>query len=152
MPCPCCSPSSAAHAQGFPDAMAVSLTHIDIEGVRLGIYAKERQQPQAVVVHLRLGLDVSAVLDHDDIGATANYAAVVQTAQEVCLSRHFDLLESLVIALVRALLLQHPKIMWADVEVVKTHAPVPARVAARWARCRGCLKAGAASPSGRPPF
>jgi dihydroneopterin aldolase len=131
--------------------MAVSLTHIDVPGVRLGIYAKERQQAQPVVAHLRLGLDVSEVLHHDDITATANYAALIQTAQDVCHSRHFDLLESLVAALVHQLLGQHPKLMWADVEVEKTQAPVPARVAARWARCRGCLRPNGAFPSGRPP-
>ena len=150
MRCPCCSFASTP-CPCHPDAMAVNLTHIDVEGVRLGIYAKERQQCQPVLVHLRLGLDVSAVLHHDDITATANYASLIQTAEDVCHSRHFDLLESLVMTLVRELLGQHPRLMWADVEVVKTQAPVPARVAARWIKCRGCLEADAASPSGRPP-
>jgi len=149
MPCPSCRPSQM-QTKCHADAMEVSLTDIGIDGVRLGIYAKERQQPQPVVVHLRLGLDVSAVLHHDDISGTANYATLIDTATEVCRSRHFDLLETLVMTLVQGLLGQHPKVLWADVEVVKIHAPVPARVAARWIRCRGCFR-GAASPSSRPP-
>lgn len=116
--------------------MDIHLLDIPIDGVRLGIYPQERAESQPIVVHLRLTVDVRAVQSADSIACTADYAAIIAGTQEVCLSQHFDLLESLVMAVTRHQLLAHPTVLRADVEIIKIRAPVRARVSARWQLCR----------------
>lgn len=142
MICVCEDLSSAQHRL-CAQSMRVSLTHIQVPGVRLGIYASERNNTQPVVVHLQLALDVRRVADQDAIGSTANYASLVSDVLDVCGSRHFDLLESLVMTLTAAILDRHATVMGVDVEVEKPLAPVAARVSARWMRCRGVSGLGA---------
>ncbi len=141
MKCTCHSADKNGRPQPLagPRPMAINLTDIAVEGVRLGIYPQERHDVQPIVVHLRLLVDVSAVAHGDDIAHTADYAAIIRGAQGVCLSQHFDLLESLVMAVARQQLLAHDKVLWADVEILKLKAPVAARVSARWQMCRCAL-------------
>lgn len=133
MNCACSCPScAAAAAPGRLPVMSVELLDVAVPQVSLGIYPKERQAQQPVVVHLRLGLDVHAVARTDAVEHTADYAAVVACVHAVCTAKHYELLESLVMAVARQLVRQHPTVMSADVTIEKTQAPVAARVAARW--------------------
>lgn len=121
--------------------MVVELLDIHVSEVSLGIYPKERREPQAVVVHLRLGLDVQAVAQVDAVEHTADYASLVADTQDLCTRGHFELLETLVMALARHLLQRHKTLVHADVTIDKVHAPVQARVSARWRLSRLALEA-----------
>lgn len=135
--CSCC----AAPTESALPKMAVELLHINVPGVSLGIYPEERRRLQSVVVHLRLDLDVAAVAHHDGVEHTADYAVVVADTLAICTSGHFDLLETLVMAVARQLLERHVTVLNADVTIEKTHAPVAAQVAARWLLSRRHLQA-----------
>lgn len=132
----CQMPYGAAHP-GCMQSMQVVLDAIDVPDVRLGIYASERTCGQRIRLTLTLGLDLSGVRQRDHIDETADYAMLIDGVITLCQSKHFDLLETLVLALTQWVLGVSSRIVAAQVTVYKLEAPVAALVSASYVLCRG---------------
>jgi dihydroneopterin aldolase len=73
------------------------LTGIEAAG-RHGANPGEKDAPQPFVVDL----EVEVAAERDDLGATADYRTLVRTVRETVEETSFDLLESLALAVARA--------------------------------------------------
>jgi len=94
------------------------LTGITASG-RHGANPGEKDLPQDFVVDLDVEVEVSS----DDIGATADYRKLIQTARDVVAGTSFDLLESLADDVARAVA-RMPRVIRATAIV---HKPAAAR-------------------------
>jgi len=91
-----------------PSRVRDDALHFRIEGLglqaSLGIYPDERRYRQAIVVDIIWSLARGDLLASDEIGNTVDYDAVVHVIEEVLADRHFNLLETLVLSIEKALL------------------------------------------------
>lgn len=100
-----------------------------IEVKRLAVYAHHGVMEQERVVgnHFEISFRLDYPFDRgeagDDIAATVNYAEAIAIAREVC-SRPVALLETVALALRRALTLRWPAISGGYVKVAKPTPPV----------------------------
>jgi dihydroneopterin aldolase len=94
------------------------LTGIGAEGHH-GANPGEKDEAQAFVVDLDVEVEVSG----DEIGATADYRALIRTARQTVEREHFDLLENVADAVARAVL-AHNGVVRATAIV---HKPAAAR-------------------------
>lgn len=100
--------------------MSVRLFLTGIEAVgRHGANPGEKDEPQPFVVDL----EVEVAAERDDLAATADYRALVRTARETVEGTSFDLLESLALAVARAVA-AHEGVLRATAIV---HKPAAAR-------------------------
>ncbi len=111
------------------------LTGITASG-RHGAKPGEKDRPQDFVVDLDVEVEVAS----DDIGATADYRRLVETAREVVSGGSFDLLETLADAVARAVA-KLPRVVRATAIV---HKPV----AAASNEIQGVAAAATAEPGG----
>jgi dihydroneopterin aldolase len=94
------------------------LTGIDVLGHH-GANPGEKDRPQAFVVDLDVEVDVTG----DEIGATADYRALIRTARETVKGERFDLLENVANAVARAVVAQ-PGVTKATAIVHKPSAAI----------------------------
>jgi dihydroneopterin aldolase len=92
------------------------LTGIGASG-RHGANPGEKDRPQDFVVDLDVELEVTA----DDIGSTADYRKLVKTVRHVVAGESLDLLESLAVAVARAIA-ELPRVVRATAIVHKPAA------------------------------
>lgn len=87
----------------------------------IGIYAWEKQAPQALQLDLEIGLPDSRPCTSDDINDALDYADVVRRIRQMLAERHFNLLEALAEQIAR-LLIDDFRSPWVRVSVAKLQA------------------------------
>ena len=101
------------------------LTEIHLEQVqafcRLGIYENERQRGQAVIVDLKIGLDLSDACNGDKMEDSISYVDLSHTIQNVAKSKEFNLIEHLCKCIIDKLFNDFKQINSVD---IKIHKPV----------------------------
>lgn len=71
----------------------------------VGILDRERVEPQPITVALRLGLDLGPTGEQGDLARGVDYAAVDEQVRFLAVEGRFRLIESLAVAVLRAVLL-----------------------------------------------
>lgn len=104
---------------------------------RIGVTERERAQPQPLGLFLTLHLSERCERFADDLGRTANYSAVRQTALAVAAERPRQLLETLAADLAAAVLAGYPACGAVELELRKWVLPDTDFVAVRLSRSRG---------------
>lgn len=98
---------------------------IKIKNLRLrtiiGLYDWERQQPQEVIVNVRMEFDGSRVAQSDRIEDTIDYKALKQRLLKEGEASQFFLIERLAGRLLE-IVMENPLVQEASVEVDKPHA------------------------------
>ena len=106
---------------------------IELRGLRVtavvGVLAEERLRRQPLEIDLDLERDFTAAAAGDNLGATTNYAAVLERATAVAVAGQFQLLETLAVRVAEAVLALDPEITAVTVAVRKLRPPVPDDVA-----------------------
>ena len=100
----------------------IAMDIIFIETLRaetlLGVYPRERVQPQTVEIDLRIGFASTSAGASDDLGDTIDYAQVVARIRADLVETRFHLLEALA-EHIAALLLGEFAAAWVRVSVAK---------------------------------
>ncbi len=73
----------------------IRLRGLQIEGARVGVYPRERDNPRPIIVDLGVATSVAAAADSQRLGDTIDYDALATVVHEVSLSRHYNLIETL---------------------------------------------------------
>lgn len=76
----------------------ITIQHLHCEG-RIGIYPREREVTQPLVLHVALTFDATDVLRSGDVAHSVDYDALCRRLCARIASQHFDLLETLLAAL-----------------------------------------------------
>lgn len=110
-------------ARSHPDRL--SLLGLQFQA-RHGVLAHEKASPQPFEVDVVLHADLSAAAEHDDLGATVNYAALYGVVRDVVTGPSFDLIEALAGAIARAALAATDAMLVdaVEVRVRKPKAPI----------------------------
>lgn len=106
---------------------------------RLGVSEAERATPQPLGLFLTLHLAVRCEECGDNIGRTANYSAVRQTALAIAAERPRRLLETLAADLAAGVLAGYPACAAVEVELRKWVLPDTDFVAVRLSRRRHAI-------------
>jgi dihydroneopterin aldolase len=91
----------------------------------VGIYERERQTPQTVVVDVELEYDFTAPASSDAIGDAVDYDAVARRLTELVQARAFQLIETMAEEGAAMLLARLPQVRTVRLEIRKP-AAVPA--------------------------
>ncbi|MBI2104477.1 MAG: dihydroneopterin aldolase [Candidatus Omnitrophica bacterium] len=102
-------------------ADTLSLQDITVE-CRLGVHEWERETPQTAWVDLELAIDAAAAAAADDVEATVDYAALVESVRRLAQSRPYRLLETLAEE-IASLVLGEAGTPWVRVRVKKQALP-----------------------------
>ena len=105
----------------------IRLQRLAIDGVRLGIYPHERDDPRTIVVDVGLWVPISIAAASELISDTVDYDGVAATIREVSRVRYYPLVEALCETLARTLL-ERFAIDRVSVEVAKPDALAPGTV------------------------
>jgi dihydroneopterin aldolase len=101
---------------------------ITISGLRVmasvGVLDEERQRIQPLIIDCVLEVDLTAAGASDALNDTINYATVIELAENLALSHHHDLLESLADEIARGSLALDDRIAGIDVAITKVRPPV----------------------------
>ena len=73
----------------------IRLQRLAIDGVRIGIYPHERDDPRTVVVEIGMWVPIATAARTEKIEDTIDYDAVAAHAREVCRRRYYPLVEGL---------------------------------------------------------
>jgi len=111
------------NARSHPDRL--SLLGLRFEA-RHGVLAREKELPQPFEVDVVFHADLSAAAEHDDLGATVDYAALYGVVRDVVTGPSFDLIEGLAGAVARATLAATDAALVdaVEVRVRKPRAPI----------------------------
>ncbi len=100
----------------------MKLRVINLEAdVFLGVYDWEKEKSRKVVINLWVDYDAVHAVQTDSLEHAINYETLEQRVLEVAKSRHFNLIESLVEEVGRAVL-AFPQVAEARVEIAKPGA------------------------------
>jgi dihydroneopterin aldolase len=106
----------------------VSLDQIALRGLRVfgyhGVLDSERRDGQEFAIDVVLWLDTSAAAASDDLGLTADYAALADRLAAIVAGPPVRLIETLAQRLAEAALAQ-AQVREVEITVHKPHAPVP---------------------------
>ena len=91
----------------------------------VGIYERERQKPQAVIMDIDLDYDFAAAARSDAIGDAVDYDRVASGVTELVQRRAFQLIETMAEETAAMLLAQLPPVRTVRLEIRKP-AAVPA--------------------------
>lgn len=91
-----------------------------------GAFVEETRLGQRFEVDLRLGLDLSAAGQTDDLDRTVDYGRVAETVRAIVEGPPFKLIEALAEAIAGAILTGFPVVDTVEVRVAKPSAPVAA--------------------------
>jgi len=101
------------------------ITEIYLEDVqaycRLGIYENERKRGQAVIVSLRVALDLSAACNLDRIENSISYVELSHIIQDTAKAKEYNLIEHLCKSIADELFKKFERIETVD---IKIHKPV----------------------------
>lgn len=61
----------------------------------IGIYARERIEPQPLLIDLEMTCDIRAAAENNDLDASLNYAAISESVISFCQQAQAELLETL---------------------------------------------------------
>lgn len=102
---------------------------IDLRGLRVfahhGVFDHERRDGQEFVVDLTVWIDMSAAAASDDLADTADYGALASICAGIVGGTPRDLVETVAVAAVDAVLASDPRIRAAEVTLHKPSAPIP---------------------------
>ena len=127
-------------------ADTLHLQDITIE-CRLGVYDWERATPQTAWVDLELAVDAAAAAA-DDVEATVDYAALVQSIRRLAQGRPYRLLETLAEE-IASLVLGEAGTPWVRVRVKKRALPGVGYAAVELERTAARRRAGRRPARGR---
>jgi dihydroneopterin aldolase len=88
---------------------------------KVGVYAREKDRPQPVLVDVTIGADLLAAAESDDLALTEDYTVLARLITNVATERHHSLIEHLAHAIAKALL-DRPRVFSAEVTVHKPGA------------------------------
>lgn len=86
----------------------------------IGVYARERQIKQTVVLNIELGSDISRAAASDEMTDTIDYSAIVERLSAFVSNSKFKLLESLATN-IADLLLNEFQVPWLKLYVAKPY-------------------------------
>ncbi len=113
---------------------------IEIRGLRVyaivGALPEERTRAQPLEFDLDLERSLRAAAEGDDLGATTNYAVVVDTVAALARAGHFILLETLAHRTAERILDLDSEVSAVTVGVRKLHPPLEEDVSTVGVRCR----------------
>ena len=98
----------------------------------IGVTAKERAEPQDIIIDVELGIDLSAPGASDSIHDTLNYSDAWESIRAYVAGHEFHLVEALARGVGLDLMERHALVEWASVRVNK-----PAALASRGATGAG---------------
>ena len=101
----------------------------------IGVYPREREAPQAVIMDLTLHTDLQVAGRSDQLADTTDYAALVARVRKAASESHFQLLEALA-EHIAGLCLREPRVAAVDVTAAKPGALPGAGVAVTIRRSR----------------
>lgn len=109
--------------------------HLHIQSLEItasiGVYDWEKRAPRPLLAHISIAYDASAAVASDDINDALDYAHIAARVAETAKARHYNLLETLVQAVGRAVL-EIPRVAEVEVEITKPGAlPGAAMVSAK---------------------
>lgn len=99
------------------ESYSLFLRGFEVE-TRIGIHDFERESAQRLAISISIDIDPARLPGTDDIAATFDYDWVRDSVRKLATSRHFDLQETLVCAIVD-LLAGRPEIARVRVETAK---------------------------------
>lgn len=113
----------------------IRLQSLAIDGVRLGIYPHERNDPRTIVVDVGLWVPITKAARSELITDTIDYDGVAAAVREVSRARYYPLLEALCETLAQTLL-ERFAVDRVAVEVAKPDALAPGTVSIAIERSR----------------
>jgi FolB domain-containing protein len=134
------------------DSATVDVIELDASvACIVGILARERVEPQPLRVALQLGLALGPTGETGDLARSVDYGAVDEQVRFLAVEGRFRLIESLALAVLRAVLLPpaadeaRAAVAWAEVRIAK---PAVLREAVAAVRLRRDATWAAAEPDG----
>jgi dihydroneopterin aldolase len=88
----------------------------------LGVYGREREQPQTILVDVELDYDFAAAAASDEVGDAVDYDRVAAEVTALAVRRQFRLLESMAEETVAMLLDQLSAVQTVRIEIRKPQA------------------------------
>ncbi len=98
--------------------MHYHLKNIEVEA-RLGVYESEKLAPQKILVSVEYDFDSGVSAQSDNLEDTIDYSRIEALLHEVCVSKHFELLETLHSDLVLTLKRKFPQLKNLTVQIEK---------------------------------
>ena len=87
----------------------------------IGIKEEEINNPQDVVINVYLTYDATAAVDNNEIASALNYRTITKQIIHHIDGNRFALLERMTHE-VLSIVIEHPAVQWAKVEIDKPHA------------------------------
>jgi dihydroneopterin aldolase len=88
-----------------------------------GVFEHERENGQPFVIDVVVHLEAAAAGASDDLGETVHYGVLAEQIVQAVESDPVDLIET-VAERVAAIVLEHPRVLMAEVTVHKPEAPI----------------------------
>ncbi|MDD3840196.1 MAG: dihydroneopterin aldolase [Clostridia bacterium] len=102
---------------------SISIKDLEIYAYH-GVNEEEKKLGQKFSISLKMYVDLKKAGISDDISDTINYAEVIQDIKSICISKSYNLIETLAEEVARYLLKKYRIINSVKVEVKKPWAPV----------------------------
>lgn len=96
----------------------IHLQGVRVEGVRIGVYPHERQQPRHLMLDIGVLAEIGSASASDNLASGIDYDAIGRVAAEICLSRHHNLIECLADR-IAVTILEHFDVQRVTVQVYK---------------------------------
>lgn len=93
---------------------------------RIGVHLHEKAAPQPIHIDLELGVDTRPAAHSDQLNDTVDYAAITSACAQLCLSHHFELVETLA-QRIADLCLMDERVQQVSVRIAKPQAIALAR-------------------------
>jgi len=109
-----------------PGSGTVGVKDLRVECV-IGVYARERREPQPLSVQLAIEIDFGDAAASDDVSDTVDYDRVVALVSALARDGQYQLLESLAVAACTRILEEFPVASRVEIEIEKPLAVPDAR-------------------------
>lgn len=93
---------------------------------RIGVHPHEKAGPQPIHIDLELHMDTRPAARSDNLDDTVDYAAITSACAQLCLSHHFELVETLA-QHIADLCLMDERVQQVSVRIAKPQAITLAR-------------------------
>jgi dihydroneopterin aldolase len=115
----------------------ISIAELKIQ-CTVGVHAHEKEAPQQISVDLKVGLNLAASLQTDNLADTVSYSVLAQICNATAQSKHYHLIEALGAAMLDNIWQRFPCITWVRIAIKKPQAIASAAYAAvEFTRARG---------------
>jgi len=74
--------------------MTIKIKNLRLKGI-IGIYERERLEPQDIIVNVEMDVDVQKAVISDDISDTIDYDSITERITELVAGSQYNLLETL---------------------------------------------------------